>query len=157
MARVAEASRSNARVYLCPVVYYEVRRGLLERSASRQLHEFESLAASLLWVDFGRAMWDDAAQTWAACRRRGRPHDDDADLLIAAYARQLAATLVTINTHDFADLGVPLAIGVYDTERHVRRPSHPSVIRVPAGKRRPGPQHATSRTPDTPKRPIRAS
>ena len=109
IARVAEASRSNARVYLCPVVYYEVRRGLLERSASRQLQEFESLAASLLWADFGRAMCDDAAQTWAACRRRGRPHEDDADLLIAAYARQLAATLVTINTDDFADLGVPLA------------------------------------------------
>jgi len=49
----------------------------------------------------------DAAQLWADRRRQGRPHDD-ADLLIAAFTRLLRATLVTNNTVDFADLGVPL-------------------------------------------------
>ena len=53
-------------------------------------------------------MWEKAAQTWATVRSRGRPHDDDADLLIAVYTRQLQATLVTSNTADFQDLGVQL-------------------------------------------------
>ncbi len=54
-------------------------------------------------------MWNYAAQVWARFRSRGRPLDDDADLLIAAYARQLQATLVTNNTRDFEGLGVRLA------------------------------------------------
>jgi predicted nucleic acid-binding protein len=105
--RLAEAATSNATIYLCPVVYFEVRRGLLERAASRQLRDFDHLARTLLWADFERAIWDDAAQLWVACRARGRPHDD-ADLLIAAYARHFQATLVTNNTGDFEDLGTPL-------------------------------------------------
>jgi len=107
-SRLIDASKANARVYLCPVVYYEVRRGLLERGASRQLGEFDALASTLIWEEFERPMWEGAASTWADCRRRGRPHDD-ADLLIAAYARHLQATLVTNNTADFEDLGLRLA------------------------------------------------
>jgi predicted nucleic acid-binding protein len=47
----------------------------------------------------------DAAQLWAD-RRFGRTHDD-ADLLIAAFARRLRATVVTNETGDFSDLEVP--------------------------------------------------
>ena len=45
-----------------------------------------------------------AAYLWADCRRQGRPHDDDGDLLIAAQANTLGAVIVTRNTRDFADL-----------------------------------------------------
>jgi predicted nucleic acid-binding protein len=107
VSRLAEAATSNATIYLCPVVYFEVRRGLLERAASRQLRDFDHLVRTLLWADFERAIWDDAAQLWVACRARGRPHDD-ADLLISAYARHFQATLVPNNTGDFEDLGTPL-------------------------------------------------
>jgi predicted nucleic acid-binding protein len=107
-SRLIDTAKTNARVYLCPVVYYEVRRGLLERGARRQLGEFDALASTLIWEDFEHPMWEGAATTWADCRRRGRPRDD-ADLLIAEYARHLQATLVTSNTGDFEDLGVRLA------------------------------------------------
>lgn len=107
-AHLAEATKANAEIYLCPVVYYQVRRGLLEKGATRQLREFDARTASLLWADFERPMWDDAARTWVACRRRARPHDDDADLLIAAYARHHRATVVTTNSADFEDLEVRL-------------------------------------------------
>ena len=59
----------------CPIVFYELWRGLSYRGADR--------------------------------RRHGRTHDD-ADLLIAAFARRLRATLVTNNTADFTDLDVPV-------------------------------------------------
>lgn len=108
ISRLEGASRTNAEIYLCPVVYYEVRRGLLAKQALRQLQEFEDLSGGLLWADFERPMWEDAAEMYAECRRRGEPHDDDADLLIAAYARHCGATLVTNNTTDFLNLGVQL-------------------------------------------------
>ena len=52
-------------------------------------------------------MWVEAAGLWADRRRHGRTHDD-ADLLIAAFARRLRATLVTNNTADFTDRDVPV-------------------------------------------------
>ena len=109
IARFAEAVRARAEIYLCPVVYYQIRRGLLDKGAVRQLQEFRTMVGNFLWADIDRSMWDDAAEIWVACRRRGRPHEDDADLLIAAYARHLQATLVTNNTADFEDLGLRLA------------------------------------------------
>ena len=106
LARLAGAVEDNAEIFLCPMVYYQVRRGLLYKEAPRQLREFDSLVRGFTWVDFEQPMWDRAAEAWASTRRRGRPHDDDADLLITAYARRLRAILVTNNASDFAGLGV---------------------------------------------------
>lgn len=57
------------------------------------------------WVDYDSDMWTQAAELWAIERRRGRAHDD-ADLLIAAFARKLGATMVTNNVADFVSLDV---------------------------------------------------
>jgi len=96
-------------VYLSVVVYYEVKRGLLHADAPRQLRQLDEDFRSVLpWATVTDAMWDRAAQLWAACRRQGRPHDDDGDLLLAAQAQTLGAVVVTRNTRDFADLGVPV-------------------------------------------------
>lgn len=81
---------------MCPVVFYELWRGLSYRGADRQLEELNAFAGTLQWVDYDRAMWVEAAGLWADRRRHGRTHDD-ADLLIAAFARRLRATLVTNN------------------------------------------------------------
>ncbi len=108
LRRFEEAVRSRAQIYLCPMVYYEVRRGLVHKGAKGQLRRLESLARQIVWADFRRPMWEKAAHTWATVRSRGRPHDDDADLLIASYTLHLRAILVTNNTADFRDLGVPL-------------------------------------------------
>ena len=52
-------------------------------------------------------MWMEAAGLWADRRRHGRRHDD-ADLLIAAFAGRLRATLVTNHTADCTALHVPM-------------------------------------------------
>jgi len=104
--RLAEAANSDAAIFLCPVVRYEIRRGLLDKGATTQLKRFERLAADLIWAEFERPMWDEAANSWAACKRMGRSYQD-ADLLIAAYARTLRATVVTNDSH-FEDFDVPL-------------------------------------------------
>ncbi len=96
-------------VYLSVVVYYEIKRGLLHVDAPRQLRQLdEDFKDVLPWATVTDAMWDRAGQLWADCRRQGRPHDDDGDLFLAAQAQALGAVVVTRNTRDFADLGVPV-------------------------------------------------
>lgn len=107
LARLREAADHDDDLFMCPVVFYELWRGLSYRGADRQLGELNAFARTLQWVDYDRAMWVEAARLWADRRRHGRSHDD-ADLLIAAFGRRLRATRVTNNTADFADLDVPI-------------------------------------------------
>jgi predicted nucleic acid-binding protein len=107
LSRLGETADRDDDLFMCPVVFYELWRGLSYRGADRQLDELHAFTRTLQWADYDRAMWVDAARLWAEQRRRGRAHDD-ADLLIAAFTRRLRATLVTNNTADFTDLGIPL-------------------------------------------------
>jgi len=103
--RYRKALESGEQVYLSAVAYYEVKRGLLHVGASRQLRQLdEDFKNVLQWIAVSDEAWDRAAHIWAECRRQGRPHDDDGDLLIAAQANLLGATVVTRNTRDFSDL-----------------------------------------------------
>ena len=107
LVHIGEAADRDDDLFMCPVVFFELSRGLNYRRADRQLEELNAFARRLQWVDYDRAMWAEAAELWADRRRHGRTHDD-ADLLIAAFSRRLRATLVTNNTADFADLDVPI-------------------------------------------------
>ena len=107
LAHLREAAENDDDLFMCPVVFYELWRGLLYRGADRQLAELNALARALQWVDYDRTMWVEAARLWADQRRRGRT-GDDADLLIAAFSRRLRATLVTNNTADFVELDLPI-------------------------------------------------
>lgn len=104
--KMRRAAEQGTEFYLCPIVYYEVRRGLLYRDAKRQLGDFEKLASLLIWKELAKDVWEEAASVWANIRRKGQPVGGDADVLIAAYTRRLRATVVSHNTADFARLGV---------------------------------------------------
>ena len=94
-------------LYLSAVVYYEIKRGLLHLGAAKQLRQLdEDFKDVLYWAPVSDATWDRAAYLWAECRRLGKPHDDDGDLLIGAQAHLLAAVVVTRNTKDFIDLQI---------------------------------------------------
>jgi hypothetical protein len=45
---------------MCPVVFYELWRGLAYRDARRQLEDLDTFTRVLKWVDYERAMWTDA-------------------------------------------------------------------------------------------------
>jgi tRNA(fMet)-specific endonuclease VapC len=99
------ATLKGAKIYLYPVVWFEVRRGLLQRDARRQLQVFERFAALLEWRDLDRKFWDELAAAWASSRRTGRPVQDS-DLMIATFAQQLGAIVVTHNVSHFVLTGV---------------------------------------------------
>lgn len=90
---------------LCPVVFYEVYRGLLYRDAGRRLSFFLDYTREFMWQDFTRADWQRAARLWAALRQQGQPIAD-ADLLIGAFAAERQAVVVTANEKHFEPLGV---------------------------------------------------
>lgn len=109
--RVVETYRlalgRGEQVYLSAGVYYEVKRGLLHVGAAKQLRQLdENFRNVLQWAPVSDATWDRAAYLWAECRRQGKPHDDDGDLLIAAQAYLLEAMLVTRNSRDFIDFQI---------------------------------------------------
>lgn len=102
--RLRKVLAGNARVLISPVVYYEIRRGLLWRGAGAQLTAFDELAGRLEWLPVDRAHWEAAAALWAECMKKGIP-TNDADLLLAVQARHAGAAVVT-NDKDFDRLDV---------------------------------------------------
>lgn len=88
----------------CPVVWFEVKRGLLAKDAAGQLKRFEQLFATFHWQDFNQEDWELASQLWVKRRNIGKPIED-ADLLIGTYAHNRNAILITDNEKDFVDLG----------------------------------------------------
>jgi tRNA(fMet)-specific endonuclease VapC len=91
----------------CPVVWYETRRGLIARDARRQLPAFDQVFSTFTWDNYTRQDWALASDLWALRRNKGLPVGD-ADLLIAVFARNREAILVTDNEKDFIDLGVTI-------------------------------------------------
>ena len=105
--RYRRALELGEQIYFSAVVYYEIKRGLLHLGAEKQLRQLdEEFKNVLYWAPVSDATWDRAAHLWAECRRQGKPHDDDGDLLIAAQAYPLGAVVVTRNTRDFIDLQI---------------------------------------------------
>lgn len=91
----------------CPIVWYEIRRGLITVNATAKLRRFEMLFANFEWQDLSRLDWSEAARLWAIRRLNGSPIED-ADLIIGVFAKNRLATLITANDKDFADLGVTI-------------------------------------------------
>jgi tRNA(fMet)-specific endonuclease VapC len=105
--RVTQALSADARLILSPIVYYEIKRGLLRRDAKKQLEFFEQWAETLRWDDLRREDWTLAARLWAVEIGQGRP-PQDTDILIAAQAQRLKSILVTANEDHFAHFGLRL-------------------------------------------------
>lgn len=105
--RATTALQSNAEFVMCPVVFYEIYRGLLYRDARKQLGFLLGYSDTYIWDDLKRPDWEQAAELWAESRRNGVTVSDT-DLLIAAYAIQRSAVVVTANTDHFLPLGAPV-------------------------------------------------
>jgi predicted nucleic acid-binding protein len=104
---VTEALVANAEFLMCPIVFYEVYRGLLYRDARKQLSFFLKYTLAFTWDDLNQDDWQKVAHLWADLRCQGI-QVTDADLIIGAYTVQRNAILVTDNQQDFARLGVAL-------------------------------------------------
>ena len=97
---------TGAAVYLSEVADYEVRRELMRLIRTGQLppsriSRLDQLARFCTYLPVSTAMWRQAAEFWAEARQLGVPTAGaaalDADVLIAAQAAEVNATVVTNN------------------------------------------------------------
>jgi len=90
---------------LCHPILYELRRGLIWRKNTTKYSIFnEKILPRLILVPLTDADWQQAAQLWVYAVSRGKQHSD-IDLLIAAIAKRLEASLVT-GDNDFDTLPI---------------------------------------------------
>jgi predicted nucleic acid-binding protein len=89
----------------CPMVWYEAQRGLLAKGAQSQINRFSILFNGFVWQDYTVEDWRLTSQWWVRRRTAGTPIGD-ADLLIAVFAYNRGAILVTDNEKDFAGFGL---------------------------------------------------
>ena len=95
----AETDKGNVFV-IPPVVYYEIKRGLLAVNAINQLKLFDALCRRLYVGSMVIAEWDAAAKIYADLRQQGKPIED-ADIFIAAFCLIGGYALVTRNAKHF--------------------------------------------------------
>ena len=98
--RFYQAAKSNIRLVLPPLVYYEIRRGLLYDRATARDRAFAKLSAYVKVCATDESEWERAAHIYAHLRRIGRP-TSDADILIAAFCLVHDYVLVTNNVDHF--------------------------------------------------------
>jgi predicted nucleic acid-binding protein len=94
-----EIDKGN-KVVIPPIVYYEVRRGLLASNAIAKTIVFEALFADLSIDVIDKNTLDGAAAEYARLRKAGQTIQD-ADLFIAEYCVLNGFTLVTNNIKHF--------------------------------------------------------
>ena len=98
--RVYREANSGAGVIIPPIVYYEIKRGLISVQATVKLAAFERLCKMLGVGEMDTKTLDKAAGIYAALKNSGRLIDDS-DILIAAYCLAHNHTIITDNTRHF--------------------------------------------------------
>ena len=87
-------------VFVGPVAYYEVKRGLMAINAQKRLKEFTSLCAVLGVGQLDNTLLDTAAEIYMEVRGK-KQTIEDADILTAAFCKIHDFTLVTHNIRHF--------------------------------------------------------
>jgi predicted nucleic acid-binding protein len=99
-SRLAQENSQGNMIVIPPLVYYEIKRGLLADQAVKRLRSFETFYEDLGIGEMSLEIYDEASRQYASLRQRGRP-TGDADILIAAFCVVNGYTLVTNNTKHF--------------------------------------------------------
>jgi predicted nucleic acid-binding protein len=99
-ARLRRENDSGNMIAIPPLVYYEIKRGLLADKSKKRLRSFENFYEDIGIGEMTLEAYDEASRQYASLRQIGRP-TGDADILIAAFCLVNGYTLVTNNTKHF--------------------------------------------------------
>lgn len=104
--RLRETFLQGHDICVVPVVYYELLRGLEKRNDRESIDFIKKFWATLSYYECTKSLWDETIRLWVtAIKSNTMPGDND--LLIAAFAIQLSATVVTRNTRHFSTFRLP--------------------------------------------------
>jgi len=88
-------------ICVIPIVYFELLRGLERRRDRENINFIKRYWATLSWYECTKHIWDEAIRLWVMAIRQNNKRED-ADILIAAFAIQLSATVVSQNVKHFS-------------------------------------------------------
>jgi len=95
-------------IFLCPIVYYQIKRNLLYKNARKQLEIFYKLIKGMRWIEYEKQDWDIAVKLYLKLKTSGfSAEKQDADIFIAAQAFRIGAKVITNNLKDFQRLEIP--------------------------------------------------
>jgi predicted nucleic acid-binding protein len=101
LQRAADYLATYGRFAISAMTWYEVLRGLKDKSATRQLSQFATFCQNVDVLPITDDILDRASDLWVLGRQGGNPRRDP-DLIIAATALEHGRVLVTGNTPHFA-------------------------------------------------------
>lgn len=101
MAKAKAHLKQHGQFTFSEFTRFEVRRGYVDKRATRQLAKFDVFCAHSLVLPIDRAVFDQAALLWSEARQGGHSRSD-ADLLIGATALVHELVLVSGNRRHFA-------------------------------------------------------
>jgi predicted nucleic acid-binding protein len=100
---------ARIKVLIPPFAYYEVKRGLVDSRATKQLRLFNELLKRCPIGEATDAVFDAAVDIYVDLKAKGRLCDEN-DVYIAAFCKTFGLTLVTNNTRHFENIpGLALA------------------------------------------------
>jgi predicted nucleic acid-binding protein len=100
---------ANIKVIVPPFAYYEVKRGLVDANATRQLRSFDRLLQDCPVGPISQTVFEAAVAIYVDLKTKGRICDEN-DIYIAAWCQTYGLTLVTNNTRHFENIpGLALA------------------------------------------------
>jgi predicted nucleic acid-binding protein len=94
---------AKIKVIVPPFAYYEVKRGLVDANATRQLRSFDKLLGDCPLGPISQAVFEAAVAIYVGVKAKGRICDE-IDIYIAACCQTYGLTLVTNNTRHFENI-----------------------------------------------------
>lgn len=105
--RLRQALSNKDEICVVPVVYYELLRGLQKRQDIDNINYIRRFWRTLSYYEAKKPVWEAAIQLWLQTTRANEKRQD-ADILIAAFASDLSAVIVTDNVKHFDTFGLPV-------------------------------------------------
>jgi predicted nucleic acid-binding protein len=93
----------KAKVLIPPFAYYEVKRGLVDANATKQLRVFNKLLERCPVGPISQDVFEAAVDIYVDLKSKGRMCDEN-DIYIAAFCKTFGLTLVTNNTKHFENI-----------------------------------------------------
>jgi predicted nucleic acid-binding protein len=103
IANIEKATIDDHTIVIPPIVYYEVKRGLLLIGADKQLRKLETLCTLFPVGEFGDYLLEESIKIYVQ-ERKAKRNTEDADIFIAAFCIHNNYTLVTDNIKHFQNI-----------------------------------------------------
>ena len=100
---IEKAISNGHSIVIPPIVYYEVKRGLMLVNATKQLKKFETLCELFSVGELGDYLLEESISVYIQERKAGR-NTEDADIFIATFCIHNDYILVTDNIKHFHDI-----------------------------------------------------